>query len=87
MTILHREAGPLLTSPLDYMRDKNSFNYAQEIAKEFGVLEHVLDWCKEELVGEWRWQLVDVSTDRRPGRYIFYFDSERDCLAFTLKWT
>jgi len=86
MTQLHREAGPLLTSPLDYMRDKDSFDYAKEIAKPFGILEHVLDWCKEELVGEWRWQLIDVSTDRKPGRYIFYFDSERDCLAFTIKW-
>ena len=86
MTQLHREAGPLLTSPMDYMRDKDSFNYAQEIAKSFGVLEHVLDWCKEELVNEWRWQLIDVSSDRKPGRYIFYFDSERDCLAFTMKW-
>ena len=86
MTLLHREAGPLLTSPMDYMRDRDSFSYAREIAKEFGVLEHVLDWCKEELVGEWRWQLLDVSSDRKPGRYIFYFDSERDCLAFTMKW-
>lgn len=86
MTTLHREAGPLLTSPLDYMRDKDSFNYAQEISKEFGVLERVLDWCKEELVNEWRWQLIDVSSNHKPGRYIFYFDSERDCLAFTMKW-
>lgn len=86
MTILRRETGPLLKSPMDHMRDKDSFNHAQEIAKEFGVLEHVLDWCKEELVGEWRWQLLEVSSDHRPGRYIFYFDSERDCLAFTMKW-
>ena len=86
MTTLHREAGPLLTSPLDYMRDKDSFNYAQEISKELGVLERVLDWCKEELVNEWRWQLIDVSSNHKPGRYIFYFDSERDCLAFTMKW-
>lgn len=86
MTQLYREAGPLLTSPMDYMRNQDSFNYAQEIAKPFGVLEHVLDWCKEELVGEWRWQLIDVSSDCKPGRYIFYFDSERDCLAFTMKW-
>jgi hypothetical protein len=71
---------------MDHMRDRDSFAHAKEIAKPFGVLEHVLDWCKEELVGEWRWQLVDVSSDRKPGRYIFYFDSERDCLAFTMKW-
>jgi hypothetical protein len=87
MTLLRRETGPLLKSPMDYMRDKDSFQHAQEIAKEFGVLERVLDWCKQELVSEWRWQLIEVSSDHKPGRYIFYFDSERDYLAFVMKWS
>jgi len=78
---------PLLKSPMQYMRDRDSFNHAQEIAKEFGVLEHVLDWCKEELSADWRWQLLSVSSERQPGRYIFYFDSERDYLAFVMKWS
>ena len=78
---------PLLKSPMVFARDRDSFDYAQEIAKPFGVLESVLDWCKEELVEEWRWQLIEVSSDDRPGRYVFYFDSERDCLAFTMKWS
>jgi hypothetical protein len=64
----------------------DSFNYAREIRKPFGELDRVLAWCKTEMTGEWRWQLVDVSTDQRPGRYIFYFDSERDHFAFTLYW-
>ena len=64
----------------------DSFRYALEIRKPFGELDRVLAWCKTELTGEWRWQLVDVSTDQRPGRYIFYFDSERDHFAFTLYW-
>lgn len=64
----------------------DSFNYAREITKPFGELDRVLAWCKTELLDEWRWQLVDVSTDQRPGRYIFYFDSERDYFAFTLYW-
>jgi hypothetical protein len=55
--------------------------------KPFGVIERVLDWCKSELTGEWRWQLLEVSSDHRPGRYIFYFDSERDYLAFVMKWS
>ena len=63
-----------------------SFNHAREINKPFGELDRVLAWCKTVLTGEWRWQLVDVSTDQRPGRYIFYFDSERDYFAFTLYW-
>jgi len=64
----------------------DSFNYAREIRKPFGELDRVLAWCKTELVGEWRWQLVDVSTDQRPGHYIFYFDDDRDYFAFTLYW-
>ena len=72
--------------PLFEIRPSDSFEYAREIHKPFGELDRVLAWCKTELTGEWRWQLVDVSTDKRPGRYIFYFDSERDYFAFTLYW-
>ena len=86
MTLHKVRPKTLLKSPIN-QRDRNSFNHAQEISKPFGVLESVLDWCKEELTSEWRWQLIEVSSDRRPGRYIFYFDSERDCLAFTMKWS
>jgi hypothetical protein len=86
MTLHKVRPKSLLKSPIN-QRDRNSFNHAQEISKPFGMLESVLDWCKEELTSEWRWQLIEVSSDRRPGRYIFYFDSERDCLAFTMKWS
>lgn len=74
-----------VTNQIDH-RDRDSFAYAKDISKPAGVLEHVLDWCKKELEADWRWQLVDVSADYRPGRYIFYFDSERDFLAFMMKW-
>lgn len=67
-------------------RSSESFQHAQEILKPWGTLEKVLEWCKSEMQGEWRWQLVDMSSDQRPGRYIFYFDDARDCFAFTLKW-
>ena len=77
----------LLKSPVEWQRDKTSFNYAQEIVKPFGEVEHVLDWCKKELVDEWRWQLVDVSSTSRPGRYIFYFDNDKDHFAFVMKWS
>jgi len=71
---------------VDQIRDGESFAYAREIHKPFGQIDSILEWCKSELQEEWRWQLVDVSSDIRPGRYIFYFDSERDCFAFALKW-
>jgi len=67
-------------------RNKESFAYVKEISKPWGGLDIVLAWCKTELTGEWRWELVDVASDIKPGHYIFYFDSDRDCCAFTLKW-
>lgn len=69
-----------------HIRDKDSFPYAREIVKPFGTLDLVISWCKAELEGEWRWQVIDMSSDVRPGRYFFYFDSERDACAFALKW-
>ena len=72
---------------MDWMRDKDSFDHAHEIVKPFGVIEHVLNWCKVELRGEWRWQLIEMSSDIKPGRYCFFFDDERDYLAFLMKWS
>lgn len=67
-------------------RDKSSFPYAQGIDKDYGMLDHVLDWCKCELTDDWRWQMIEMAGTERPGRYIFYFDSAKDCMAFALKW-
>lgn len=75
----------MLAAPL-VDREKNSFAYSKEITKPFGSLDSIISWCKTELVGDWRWELIEVSTDQRPGRYVFYFDSERDLFAFVLHW-
>lgn len=73
---------------LDHLviREKESFRHAVEIHKPFGGLDGVIAWCKENMRDEWRWQLIQVSTDHADGRYIFYFDDERDYCAFLLKW-
>jgi len=69
------------------VRAKDSFKHAVEIRQPFGGLDSVIAWCKEsEMQGEWRWQLVQVSSDHADGRYLFYFDNERDYCAFLLKW-
>jgi hypothetical protein len=67
-------------------RSKESFSFAREISQPWGVLKHVLSWCKSELIGEWRWQLVSPPSDAAPGRYIFFFDDSRDAVAFAIKW-
>ena len=69
------------------LRDPKSFKHAYEINKPFGIIEEILSWCKDELVSEWKWQLVDLSSHKLPGRYIFYFDNDRDYLAFLIKWS
>ena len=69
------------------IRPGDSFRYAREILKPYGELDRVLAWCKTELIAEWRWQLILGSSDHRPGRYIFYFDSDRDFFAFVLQWS
>lgn len=68
------------------IRDRDSFAHALDITKPWGVLEDIINWCKSECQDDWRWQLVDMSTDIRPGRYIFFFDGDKDYLAFMLKW-
>jgi hypothetical protein len=72
--------------PISWERDRDSFDHAHEITKPFGVIELVLDWCKTELRSDWRWQLLEISSDLKPGRYCFFFDDERDYLAFVMKW-
>lgn len=67
-------------------RSHEKWNHAREIKQPYGEIDTILDWCKREMSKDWRWQLVDVSTPSAPGRYIFYFDDNKDYFAFTLKW-
>jgi hypothetical protein len=76
----------MLAAPL-LDREKNSFAYSKEIVKPFGCLDKIIDWCKTEMESQWRWELIEVSTDTQPGRYVWYFDSERDLFAFVLHWS
>jgi hypothetical protein len=86
MTQLKRRQGDHRLTPVAWMRDRESFHHAKIIEKPFGVIETVLDWCKSELRSDWRWQLIEISNDIKPGRYCFFFDDERDYLAFVMKW-
>ena len=70
-----------------HIREKDSFKHAFELIKISGVIDEVLDWSKAEIANEWRWQLIESSSNTRPGRYIFYFDDSKDYLAFILKWS
>ena len=76
-----------LQQTIGSIRLGESFDYAQEISRPFGQIDRIIEWCKTELTGDWRWQVVTSSSDRAPGRYIFYFDSDRDAAAFALFWS
>ena len=67
-------------------RKKESFQYTIEITKPFGGIDFVIGWCMAEMLGDWRWQVLELSSDISPGRYCFYFDSSQDYCAFLLKW-
>ena len=75
------------TIDVNRIRQQDSFQHACRIQKKYGILDGILSWCKTSLTSEWRWQLIEVSSNDRPGLYIFYFDSERDYLAFVMKWS
>jgi hypothetical protein len=68
------------------IRDADSFKHSILINKPFGSLDSVIEWAKNELCDEWRWQVIRTSSAQAPGSYIFYFDSESDYLAFTMKF-
>lgn len=72
----------LLTSP-----GALNLRFRAEISKPFGVLDTVLEWCREHLQSEWRWTLTQPSTNLFPGQYEFYFADEHDYLVFVLRWT
>jgi len=81
-TLTTKHASDVLMSS----RPGSSFVRSVEIQRAWGGIDEVLSWCHEELAADWRWQVLEMSSDIKPGRYAFYFDSERDCCAFTLKW-
>ena len=67
------------------IRSAESFNHAIKMSKPFGSIDSIIDWAKAEMSDEWRWQLIEASSDIAAGQYIFYFDSEADYLAFVMK--
>ena len=84
-TTLDRNAIPGTLTGL--LGDEYRFNYATEIIKPSGVLDTILDWCRAEMQdASWRWQMRSISSPAFPGHYIFYFNNERDYLAFILRW-
>jgi len=83
----------LATNTTDILPHLDKITFS-EIADQFKFqveirsirLDEMLSWCKHEVEGDWRWQLLEISGSMTPGRYHFYFENDKDCCAFSLKW-
>lgn len=69
-------------------RDELSFAYAARVRLPFGSLGPAIDWCKNNLGHDWRWQMVSFPNQHADnlGDYIFYFDGNQDHMLFCLKY-
>ena len=45
-------------------RERTSFVHSCEINKKLGTLDRMLDWCRTELLSDWRWELVGSGDDQ-----------------------
>jgi len=53
-----------------------------KINLNFGELKPILNWCEDNCIGKW-YYMEDPNADMYSG-WIFFFESERDYVAFTL---
>jgi hypothetical protein len=51
---------------------------------EYGGLEAVLEWCRDNCVGRWRYD--PVSDNWPPEDHNFWFEDDRDLMRFHLRW-
>lgn len=53
-----------------------------KVSLNFGDLKPILDWCEKNCTGEWRY-MEDPNGDMYIS-WVFFFESERDYVAFLL---
>lgn len=66
------------------MTDQDCLFFICVRKRPWGWLDTALDWCRSEVTEDWKWQLVESSTDQQHGIYKFYFSSLQDFVAFTM---
>lgn len=57
--------------------------YKVKINIPFGELKEHVNWCENNLTGDWKFT-EDHNSDFPYSNYIFLFELERDYVAFTL---
>ena len=54
------------------------------ICLQFGELDNVMSWCRENCNG--KWMITTIGDSSGVDEYEFHFDSEDDLLIFRLRW-
>ena len=57
--------------------------YKATIVIDFGNLRPITGWCERNCVGDWGWSEIEPA-GKDAGIYEFYFEEERDKVAFVL---
>ncbi len=63
--------------------------YQIKITLDFGNLQPIIEWCERNCEGEWGYNTLSGIQIHTPYKihnyqYEFYFESERDYVAFTM---
>jgi|LakMenE18May11ns_1017448.scaffolds.fasta_scaffold9051103_2 hypothetical protein len=58
--------------------------FKSKIGLPYGKLQSILEWCKRNCTHEWKFEEDGNTMDTWEPKYTFYFESERDYVAFTL---
>lgn len=58
--------------------------FKSDITLGYGVLKPTIEWCKRNCTSEWKFTEDGNTIDDWQRKYTFYFESERDYVAFTL---
>jgi len=54
-----------------------------DIKLNYGELSPLIDWCQRNCSGDWSYG-VSVMSGADPGEYQFYFENEKDLVAFII---
>lgn len=58
--------------------------FKTDIQLPYGKLGEVIDWCRKNCVGEWKFHEHYNTVNIKNPEYTFYFENERDLITFTL---
>lgn len=62
--------------------------YKTTVNLPYGTLKNVMEWCEKNCIADWKFDPVETSDFSKSlsfaNQYKFYFESERDYVAFIM---